>query len=236
MDKKIIIGNVFKEQLNRFGDNGNIFPLITGLEERNIPYEVREYTLNEELLLEDIDILIIGNGDSRGKRLILDYLKDYKDKLKEFIEKDKVLFATGTSYYFLGDFWEKKEEKLPGLGLFDLTVEELEDESLEEVILESNLEGKKTFITGFLENNEIENHSYEFLGKIIKGSNLRNEGLIYKHVIGTGLLGPVLVYNRDLCDLLLKWSSEKKFPGRFKNIKNPLESKYKRKVLGLKNV
>ena len=236
MGKKIIIGHVFKEQLNRFGDNGNIFPLISGLEERNIPYEIREYTLNEELVLEDIDILFIGNGDGRGKRLILDYLKDYKDKLKDFVEKNKVLFATGTSYYFLGNYWEKKEEKLPGLVLLDLTVEELEDESLEEVILESNLEGKKTFITGFLENNEIENHSYEFLGKIIKGSNLRKEGLIYKHLIGTGLLGPVLVYNRDLCDLLLKWSCEKKFPGRFRNIKNHLESKYKRKVLGLKNV
>lgn len=236
MDKKIIIGHVFKEQLNRFGDNGNIFPLINGLEKRDIPYEVREFSLNEELLLDDIDLLFLGNGDSRGKRLILDYLKDYKEQLKDFVESSKTIFATGTSYYFLGNYWEKKNEHIPGLGLLKLTVEELEDEDMEEVVLESTLEDKKTYIIGFLENDEIENHSYKYLGKIIKGSKLRPEGLVYKHLIGTGLLGPVLVYNSDLCDLLIKWSCESKFPGKFKRSRNPLEVKYKKKVLGLKYV
>lgn len=236
MDKKIIIGHIFKEQLNRYGDSGNIFALKAGLEERGLFYEIREYSLNEELILDDIDILFLGNGDSRWKKLILDYLKDYKNKLKEYLEAGNVLLATGTSYYFLGDYWEKKEEKIPGLGLLELKVEELPGKSLEEVVLESSLEGKRSYITGFLENDKIENHNYEFLGKIIKGSKPRKEGLIYKHLIGTGLLGPALIYNKELCDLLIKWSSQKKFPGRFKFIKNPLEIKYKRKKHSLKNV
>lgn len=237
MDKKVIIGHVFKEQLNRYGDSGNILSLKAGLEERGLPYEIREYNLNEELILEGIDILFLGNGDSIGKMLILNCLRDYKNNLKEYVESGNVLFATGISYYFLGYYWVKNGEKIPGLGLLDLEVKELPGKFLKDVVLESNLDGGKSYITGFLENDEIEeNHNYRFLGKIVKGSKPRNEGLIYKHLIGTGLLGPVLVYNKKLCDLLIKWSSQKKFPGRFKFIKNPLEIKYKRKVHGLKNV
>ena len=236
-NKKIIIGHIFKEQLDHHSDSGNIFPLVNALEERSIPYELKEFSLNEELVLEGIDLLLLGNGDSRGKRLVLDYLKDYKDKIKQYIDTGGAALFTGTSYYILGENWEKKDEVIPGLGILDLKVEKGDEKDIEEIVLLSVLEGRQCYLTGFLENKELEKHNYRSLGRIIKGSDNRDEGIIYKHMIGTGLLGPVLVYNQELVNLLLKWAIKGKYPDyRFKSMKNPLEVKYKKKVFGLKNV
>ena len=206
MDKKIVIGHLFKEQLNSYGDGGNVDVLKARLKERKIAVEVIEYAINENIDFLELDLIYIGGGKNREKRLVVDCLRGWAEELKEYIESGKTLFLTGSSLSMLGRASINDNEEIPGLGILDLVTIKLEDELEGQVVIDSIINGKEISLIGYQNIEEAYIHEYDSLA-IIDGFK---EGLQYKGVIATSLHGPVLAKNSELADILIKSALEKK--------------------------
>ncbi len=232
MDEKIIIGHLFKEQLNSFGDAGNVEVLKTRLLERNIDVEVREYAINENIEFDELDLIYIGGGKNREKRLVADCLRDWLMELKEYIDSDKPLLVTGSSLSLFGKTVLNQEEEIPGLGILDFVTKKLDEEIEGQIVMDVEIEGQKLALVGYQNINEHYIHTNEVISKM---NEEFKEGLLYKHFIGTSLHGPVLAKNKELADILIKWACDKKFE-KFENfeladLNDSLENKYRKLVI-----
>jgi len=232
MNKKIVIGHLFKEQLNSYEDAGNVEVLKTRLLERNIEVEVREYTINENIEFDQLDLIVIGGGDNRGKRLVVDCLRGWLVELKEYIESNRPLLVTGSSISLFGDNVLNQDDEIPGLRILDFVTKQLDDPIEGHVVIEVVLEGRKLALIGYQNIKE----QYVPNKELLSMNGEYKQGLLYKHLIGISLHGPVLAKNKELADLLIKWACEKKFENfKLVSLSDPLENKY-RKLVIKKNV
>ena len=78
---EIKIAYLYPEILSHYGDRGNIITLKHRAEKRSINVEVKEYSLEEDLDTEDIDIIYIGGGTEKSQLIALDSLNKMKDKI-----------------------------------------------------------------------------------------------------------------------------------------------------------
>ncbi len=229
MDKKIIIGHLFKEQLDSYGDAGNVEVLKTRLLERNIDVEVREYAINENIEFDELDLIFIGGGKNREKRLVVDCLRGWLDELNEYIESNRPLLVTGSSLSLFGKNVLNQDEEIPGLGILDFKTKKLETVIEGHVVMDVVIEDRNLALIGY---QNIEEHYVPINDELLKMNGKYKEGLLYKHLIGTSLHGPVLAKNKDLADILIKWACEKKFSDfKLISLKDPLEIKYRKLVI-----
>jgi len=217
MKKKITIAHFYREDLNLYGDDGNVEILSYRAKERgfsvNVMY-VDKNTKSMSGLLNKIDIIFMGGGpDSGQKEVYEDLLTNKKSFIRDYIESGKVgLFICG-SYQLLGNYYKAADGTiLKGLGVFDLYTHHFGikfPRCIGNVVAKTSFLKEHFFLVGF------ENHGGRtFLGKgvkslakVIKGhgnnSTDKTEGVIYKNSIGTYLHGPVLSKNPHLADYLL---------------------------------
>lgn len=227
MDRKIVIGHLFKEQLNAYGDGGNVDVLKARLKERKIAVEIIEYAINENIDFEELDLIYIGGGRNREKRLVVDCLRGWAEELKDYIESGKPLFITGSSLSMLGRASINKDEEVPGLGILDLVTIKLEDELEGQVVINSLIDGKEIALIGYQNIEEAYIHEYDSLAII----DDFKEGLQYKGVIATSLHGPVLAKNGELADILIRLAIDRKLGNiRLTNLNDHIENKLKKAI------
>lgn len=227
MDRKIVIGHLFKEQLNAFGDGGNVDVLRTRLEERKIDVEIIEYAINENIDFDELDLIYIGGGRNREKRLVVDCLRGWEEELKEYIEKGKPIFLTGSSLSMLGRASIDEDVEIPGLGILDLVTMRLEDQLEGQVLIDSVIDGKEIRLIGYQNIEETYLHNYDSLAVI---GDIK-EGLKYKGIIATSLHGPVLAKNGELADLLIRQALERKMGYiRLTSLNDHIENKLKKVI------
>ncbi len=228
MDRKIVIGHLFKEQLNAYGDGGNVDVLKARLQERNIGVEIIEYAIIENIDFDELDLIYIGGGRNREKRLVVDCLRGWSEELKEYIESGRPLLVTGTSLSMFGRASMNSEEEIPGLGILDIITKKLEDEIEGQVVIDSMIDGKKLTLIGYQNIKEVYVHDYNSLANV----GDFKEGLLYKGIIATSLHGPVLAKNSELADILIKRAVEKKMGYmRITNLNDHIESKLRKKAV-----
>lgn len=227
MDRKIVIGHLFKEQLNAYGDGGNVDVLKARLKERKIAVEIIEYAINENIDFEELDLIYIGGGRNREKRLVVDCLRGWAEELKDYIESGKPLFITGSSLSMLGKASINKDEEVPGLGILDLVTIKLEYELEGQVVINSLIDGKEIALIGYQNIEEAYIHEYDSLAII----DDFKEGLQYKGVIATSLHGPVLAKNGELADILIRLAIDRKLGNiRLTNLNDHIENKLKKAI------
>ena len=90
---KIKIAHIYPELLNLYGDMGNIASLKKRAEWRNIQVEVTEYSIDEKIDFENIDILFVGGGSDKEQLAVCNRLREYKDDIKKYVENNGVLVA-----------------------------------------------------------------------------------------------------------------------------------------------
>lgn len=227
MDRKIVIGHLFKEQLNAFGDGGNVDVLKARLKERKINLEIIEYAINENIDFDELDLIYIGGGRNREKRLVVDCLRGWAEELKEYIEMGKPLFLTGSSLSMLGRASIDNDEEIPGLGILDLVTVKLEDDLEGQVVINSVIDGKEIALIGYQNIEETYIHNYDSLAVI---GDIK-EGIKYKGVIATSLHGPVLAKNGELADILIRQAVERKMGNiRLTSLNDHIENKLKKAI------
>jgi len=212
---KITIGHLYPELLNLYGDRGNIQCMKKRLEWRDIEVEVKEYQLEDEIDFSNLDIVLLGGGSDREQLLVCHKLLSLKEDFKEFVEDYGVVIAVCGGYQLLGDYYQTSSGIIEGLSLVDIYTEQRPGRLINNIVIQSKL--FKMPIVGF------ENHGgrtffgakAEPLGKVLYGSGnngeTKDEGVIYKNVVGTYLHGPLLPKNPQLCDYLLEKALKRKY-------------------------
>ena len=183
---KITIGYLYSDLLNLYGDEGNIKALKYHLEEQNVKVEIKYMTIGDKKDFSDIDFLYIGSGTENNIILALEDLKNDKDKIKEYLNDNKIFLSTGNSIELFGNYIITNK-KIKALGLIDYVCMH-QDRIVKDIKYKTDMVNDE--IIGF------ENHDGKNLSM---NEDFFNEGSFY----GGYVIGPILVRNPDLCSLFV---------------------------------
>ncbi len=208
---KLRLAHLYPGQMNIYGDRGNIIALQQRAQWRNILLEPVPVEIGQEVDFSTFDLAFIGGGQDAQQTLVAQDLKQVKgDSLRSAVENGLVLLSICGGYQLLGkSFLTHEGKELEGVGLFDLHTVGGRKRMIGNILIQSELEGRKVPLVGF------ENHSGKTylgqgvkpLGKVIKGFGNNGEdgteGAVYKNGYGTYLHGSLLPKNPELADHLL---------------------------------
>lgn len=207
---KLVIGYLYHDLLNLYGDSGNIKTLKYHLEEQGINVEIKYLSVGDEKDFDKLDFIYIGSGTEDNLLIALDDLKKDKKKLEKYVKDKKMFLSTGNSVELFGNYIISNNTKIKTLGIFDYVSMRqkriVKDVNVKTSIIDEN-------IIGF------ENH----VGKILT----YDEDIIkIDEFYGTFIIGPILVRNPKLCSHIIKeliTSKDEKF--KFKDENYELDNK-----------
>jgi CobQ-like glutamine amidotransferase family enzyme len=228
MKKDLVIGYFYKNELNLYGDTGNVEIIASRAKQRGLNAEIKVLGVEDkisEVLMNTIDILFMGGGPDAGqKKMYSDLVQNKSSYIRDHIEAGKsALFICG-SYQLLGRYYKSADGTvIEGISVFDYYTQHFgvdKQRCTGNVLANINplLLGDSTFAS----NNHLgdtlvgfENHG----GRTFLSSNLtplayikmgygnngedKTEGLFYKATIGTYLHGPLLARNPHIADYLI---------------------------------
>ncbi|MBS5938511.1 glutamine amidotransferase [Clostridium sartagoforme] len=210
------ICHLYPDLLNVYGDVGNILILKHRAEARGIKVNIINTSLNDEFDVENTDILFFGGGQDYEQSIVSDDLKtNKKDKLREYVESNKVVIAICGGYQLLGNYYMAPNgERIEGLGILDIHTDGGETRFIGNTVIH-NEEFNETYV-GF------ENHSgrtyingLKPLGKCITGFGNNGEdgyeGCIYKNTYCSYFHGSLLSKNPELADRFLSIALNNKY-------------------------
>lgn len=212
--QELVIGHLYPDLLNLYGDRGNIACLMKRCQWRGIQAKTVEFESEDRVDFSNLDIVLLGGGSDREQMLVCEKLKKIRQDFKDYVEDGGVVLAVCGGYQLLGKYYQTREGTIEGLHLVDLYTEQGKSRLIDNIVLQSPL--CKMPVVGF------ENHGGRTyingnkpFGKVLYGSGNDGssgyEGVIYKNVIGTYLHGPLLPKNPQICDHLLQKALERKY-------------------------
>lgn len=213
-DKIINIMHLYSNDMNIYGDRGNILCLKWRLEKYGYTPNVIEYNPGDSFP-NDVDIIVGGGGQDSGQGKIQDDLLKISDKLKALAEDGTPMLMICGLYQLFGKYFKTASgDYIQGISVFDAETNAGNERLIGNIVTHSQQFGD---IIGY------ENHSGQtFLGqnvhplgivRIGAGNNTvdAGEGAIYKNVIGTYMHGSLLPKNPKLADFLIKQAIIKKY-------------------------
>jgi len=217
---KLIIGYLYHDLMNIYGDIGNIIALQKRAEWRGIEAEVKYISIGDSLKTGEVDIFFFGGGQDLSQELVAKDLTKGKGKvIKSEVEKGVPLLSICGGYQLLGDYYQPFDKpKLKGVGLFPAYTNASNDRMIGNIVIQTSVISRQSSdLVGF------ENHSGKTklkkgakpLGQVLKGfgnnGEDRTEGCIYKNAVGCYIHGSLLPKNPRLTDWLLQKALEKKY-------------------------
>ncbi len=231
---KIVVGYLYEDLMNIYGDTGNIIALQRRAQWRGIEVKLKVKSLKSKIKKGEIDLYFFGGGQDQAQELVSkDLLTSGKGKIiKQEVARGIPLLSICGGYQLLGDYYKPHQgPKLTGVGLFPAYTLASYDRMIGNIVIKSsafsyqlsrfNRDDRRLttddFLVGF------ENHSGKThlkkeaipLGMVIKGfgnnSKDKTEGCIYKNAIGCYMHGSLLPKNPKLADWLLKKALEVKY-------------------------
>ncbi len=213
-ERKVVIGHLYPDLLNLYGDRGNIACMMQRCIWRGIKAETIEFNTGSTIDFSKLDIVLLGGGSDREQAIVCKNLLEIREQFREYIEDHGVVLAVCGGYQLLGKYYKTGNEMIEGLDLVDMYTEQEEGRLIDNIVLQSDLADMP--VVGF------ENHGGRTyikdnkpFGKVLYGSGNDGksgyEGVIYKNVIGTYLHGPLLPKNPQICDHLLGRALERRY-------------------------
>ena len=213
MNKKITLLHLYPNEMNIYGDRGNILTILRRLEWHGYEPEL-VYHHPDRRFPGDIDIIIGGGGQDSGQNKVQNDLLHINEELRKLADDGVPMLMICGLYQLFGRFFKTSDgETIRGINIFDAETHGGPKRLIGNVVIE----------TPFGEVIGYENHSGQTyldksqkpFGSIKKGSGNngrdRTEGAIYKNVIGSYLHGSLLPKNPDLADSLIQKAAERKF-------------------------
>lgn len=233
MYKKLTIAHLYPNEMNIYGDMGNIITIQNRCKWRHIGTEIVNVNIGDKSI-PDADIIFMGGGQDN------DMLNVYKDLLKKrtdlqkLISQNKLFLLICGGLQLFGDYFiSGSGEEIKGLGILSLITKapgnSLQDRCLGNIVtlleqgtldlaksIYPNLPSK--YIVGF------ENHSGQTfftnkdvlpLAKVIhgKGNNSREkvEGVRKDNIFASYCHGSLLPKNPHLADILISLAMKNKY-------------------------
>jgi CobQ-like glutamine amidotransferase family enzyme len=214
MKQSLTIVHLYANEMNIYGDRGNILTLVKRLEWRGFGATVVEVGIGDEFDLLKADIIFAGGGQDRGQVAVGLDLQQRAEQIKQAVAAGvPILTICGTYQLFGKRFVTLDGEKIPGIGVFDA----------ETMGSRKRMIGNIVISTTFGELVGFENHSgqtrlnsrKDAFGKIIKGfgnsGEDKTEGARVNDAFGTYLHGPILPKNPVFADYLILTALKNKY-------------------------
>lgn len=206
--------NLYPDDMNIYGDYGNLLILKRRIEWHGYGVEVHDYNVGDKLPTE-VDLIIGGGGQDSGQSRIYQDLLSIGGTLKTLAVDDvPMLMICGLYQLFGHEFITADDTHLTGIGIFDMTTIAGPHRLTGNIVTNSTEFGK---IIGY-ENHSGLTHlssSIEPLGTVIKGAGNngsdKTEGALYRNVIGSYVHGPMLPKNPRIADWLIMKAVERSF-------------------------
>ena len=200
---KVKIAHLYYDLLNLYGKHANITALVNAFNKKDIKTEVDLLTVDDKKDLDKYDFIYIGSGSKENLIIALNDLIKEKEPIKKIIKNNTYLLSTGNSRILFGKYFELNKEKIEALNIFDYYSEESN-----QIVGESLMNLKEVGnIIGFQNRGTIIKQKDNHLFKVIKGQgnniNSTNEGYRENNFISTYLLGPILIRNPHLTEMIV---------------------------------
>jgi len=213
-NRTITILNLYPNDMNIYGDHGNILTIQKRLEWYGYEPEIINYNQGDKFPT-DIDIIVGGGGQDSGQSKIQKNLLSIGPKLIELADSGTPMLVICGLYQLFGKFFQTHDKNIiDGIGLFDIETYGKSERLIGNIICHSSDFGD---IIGY------ENHSGQtFLGKNVvalgkvklgmgNNSNDYKEGARYCNVIGSYLHGSLLPKNPAIADFLIEQAVIKRY-------------------------
>lgn len=205
----LTLGHLYPNQLNLYGDRGNIITLQRRCELRGIALRVVPLGIGDALAPDEYDLLFIGGGQDREQAPVAQDIFDMKGiGLWAAVEDDMPVLAVCGGYQLLAHYYRPASgPDMRGLGIFDAwTIHK--GAHVPRCIGDIAIEWNGSTLVGF------ENHggrtylgTAKPLGRVLRGhgnnSEDHTEGAVYRNAFGTYLHGSLLPKNPHFADHLL---------------------------------
>lgn len=209
----VTIVHLYADEMNIYGDLGNVLALERRLEWRGFGAKVVKVGVGQKYDFTEADIVFAGGGQDRGQLSVGADLLERAVNLHLAAEAGVVMLTVCGAYQLFGRGFETLEgRKIPGIGIFGAETVGSTTRMIGNMVVESPW-GQ---LVGF------ENHSGQTtldaaqpaLGKVLKGygnnETSRQEGAVVHNVYGTYLHGSLLPKNPKFADHLLLMALQRK--------------------------
>lgn len=213
----LTLGHLYPDQLNLYGDRGNIMTLRWRCQQRGIMLRVVGLGIGDALAPDEYDMLFIGGGQDREQAPVAQDLYEMKGiGLWAAIEDDMPVLAVCGGYQLLAHYYRPADgPDMRGLGVFDAWTIHKGARS-PRCIGDIALSWNDSTLVGF------ENHggrtylgTAKPLGHVLKGygnnAEDHTEGAIYRNAYGTYLHGSLLPKNPHFADHLIRLALQRKY-------------------------
>jgi len=209
----VTLWHLYPEEMNIYGDRGNVIALTRRLAWRGHEVLVRRLDVGGRLDSRDCHLVFGGGGQDDQQFAVMESLRANGDILRGLAADGVPMLLVCGLYQLFGHVFRTGDgRELAGIGALDLTTTAGRERMIGNVVVEAHVAGQSFTVVGF------ENHSGQtYLGKGVRplgrvlrggGNNGRDggEGALDHHIVGTYLHGPILPKNPKLADLLLAWA------------------------------
>ena len=216
----LTLGHLYPDQLNLYGDHGNIVTLRRRCQQRGIELRVVGLGIGDALAPDEYDILFIDGGQDREQAPVAQDLYEIKGiGLWASIEDDMPVLAVCGGYQLLANYYRPANgPDMRGLGVFDawtISKGPHQPRCIGDIAISWN----GMSLVGF------ENHggrtylgTAKPLGKVLKGYGNNSEdsfeGAMYRNTFGTYLHGSLLPKNPHFADHLIELALQRKYGNR----------------------
>jgi CobQ-like glutamine amidotransferase family enzyme len=208
---------LYPDQLNLYGDRGNILVLRQRCQQRGIELRVVGLGIGDALAPDEYDMLFIGGGQDKEQAPVAQDLYDLKGiGLWAAVEDDMPVLAVCGGFQLLAHYYRPANgPDMRGLGVFDAwTIHK--GPRAQRCIGDIAISWNGKTLVGF------ENHggrtylgTTKPLGKVLKGygNNAEDatEGAIYRNTFGTYMHGSLLPKNPHFADYLIGLALQRKY-------------------------
>lgn len=228
MTYTLTLAHLYPDQMNIYGDRGNIITLKQRCAWRGIDLRVVPVDVNQDVEWQRCDMAFFGGGQDSGQSLIAkDFVERQGAPLRAAIDDGLVMLAICGGYQLLGHYFlTHSGERLPGIGALDVhTVGGTKRLIGNSVVRWNDNEPHNTrpeahgaiSLVGF------ENHSgrtylgsgAQPLGKVLVGSGNNGEdgtgGAVYRNAFGCYLHGSLLPKNPQFADHLIARALQRRY-------------------------
>ncbi len=211
-DSTLRIVSLYPDILGTYGDGGNAIILARRAELYGIVSELVEVHTGDDIPSQ-CDIYCIGGGEDAPQAYAAQLLRSVSARiaLNRALSDGAAMLAVCAGYQIIGESFPASTAKVyPGVGLVPaVTVKTAQSRAVGEILCRSSWLGDQ-LLTGF------ENHAgrtvigqeAQSLGRVLRGVGNglfedNTEGIVYGHIVGTYMHGPVLARNSIVADAIL---------------------------------
>lgn len=212
--KKLTILQLYINEMNTYGDRGNLLTLAKRIEWHGYEPVIEYYHLGSKLP-DKIDIVLGGGGQDSGQADIQTDIQRIAKQLHRLADDGTPMLMVCGCYQLFGHrFVTSDNQEMKGISIFDAETIASSERLIGNVAVETENFGT---MYGF------ENHSgrtylgasQQPLGRVTRGNGNngqdKTEGARTNNVFGTYLHGPVLPNNPSFTDTLIALAAERAY-------------------------